>query len=89
MVLLPPPCCGCCCGALPAHAPRLPLPRSTTLRTNRPQVPSSPDELAEARRRLAARYPLADFAAARRRLDPKNILGSPALDALLPPAGDA
>lgn len=52
------------------------------------QVPAGEAELAEARRRLAARYPLAEFAAARRRLDPQNVLGGPALDALLAP-GDA
>ncbi len=34
--------------------------------------------------RLARRYPVAAFNAARRRLDPHNILGSQMMDALLP-----
>lgn len=48
------------------------------------QVPADAAQLAAMQRRLAARYPAAVFAAARRRLDPKNVLGSPAIDALLP-----
>lgn len=52
------------------------------------QVPADAAELAAMQRRLAARYPTAAFAAARRRLDPKNVLGSPMVDALLP-RGDA
>lgn len=48
------------------------------------EVPSDPAELAAMQARLAARYPLAAFAEARRRLDPNNILGGPLVDALLP-----
>lgn len=70
-------------------APLPSFPHKSTPLIHRPplppaQVPSDAEELEAARRRLAAHYPLAAFAAARRRLDPKNILGSPALDALLP-----
>lgn len=50
------------------------------------EVPSDPAELPAVQARLAARYPLAAFNAARRRLDPHNILGSPMMDALLPRA---
>lgn len=49
-----------------------------------PQVPADAQELQAVRQRLAARYPLAAFNVARRRLDPKNVLGSPMVDALLP-----
>jgi hypothetical protein len=48
------------------------------------QVPSDPAEVAAVQRRLAARYPVGAFNAARWRLDPHNILGSPMMDALLP-----
>ena len=40
-----------------------------------------PEEL---QRKLAARYPVADFNAARKRLDPKNILSNPLMDAMFP-----
>lgn len=48
------------------------------------EAPAEEGELAAMRGRLAGRYPTAAFAAARRRLDPRNILGSARLDALLP-----
>lgn len=49
------------------------------------EVPAMSDaELAAARARLAKRYPVEKFAAARRRLDPKNILGNETVDALFP-----
>ncbi|KAL4857423.1 L-galactono-1 [Chlorella vulgaris] len=48
------------------------------------EVPSDPAQLAAMQQRLASRYPVAAFNAARRRLDPHNILGSPMMDALLP-----
>jgi hypothetical protein len=45
---------------------------------------------AETRARLARRYPLDEFNAARARLDPKGILASPRLEAILPhPRGAA
>jgi len=47
------------------------------------EAPADADELAAKRAWLERRYPLAAFRAARRRLDPKNILGSEHLDALL------
>ena len=53
------------------------------------EPPSEADPAARAARlgamraRLAARFPLEAFARARGELDPKNILGSPALDELL------
>lgn len=50
------------------------------------EVPAEAAELAAVQRRLAARYPTATFAAARRRLDPKNVLGSSHIDALMPRA---
>lgn len=40
-------------------------------------------EWREIRDRLSKKYPLAAFHAARQRLDPKNILGNGALDAVL------
>jgi hypothetical protein len=39
---------------------------------------------AKLRERLAARFPVADFNAARRSLDPKNILANNIVDALFP-----
>jgi hypothetical protein len=64
-------------------------PESSSLPPSTPppcaaQVPSDPAELAAVQRRLAARYPVGAFNAARRRMDPHNILGSPMMDALLP-----
>lgn len=50
------------------------------------QVPAEAAELAAVQRRLAARYPTATLAAARQRLDPKNVLGSSHIDALMPRA---
>ncbi len=47
------------------------------------EVPSEPLAAARMRQALASRFPLDRFAAARARLDPHNILGSDALDALL------
>ncbi|PSC76820.1 L-galactono-1,4-lactone dehydrogenase isoform A [Micractinium conductrix] len=47
------------------------------------EAPEDPADLAAMQARLAARYPLAAFNAARRRLDPRNVLGSPKLDTLL------
>jgi FAD/FMN-containing dehydrogenase len=41
-------------------------------------------EVRDLRARLAARYPVARFAKARRALDPKNILSNHIVDALLP-----
>lgn len=66
-----------CCPGLVSH-PWPPVHLSSR------QVPADAAELAAVQRRLAARYPAAAFAAARRRLDPKNVLGSPTIDALLP-----
>jgi L-galactono-1,4-lactone dehydrogenase len=48
------------------------------------EVPADPQQLSAVQARLAARYPLTAFSAARRRLDPHNILGSPMVDALMP-----
>lgn len=42
---------------------------------------SAPEEL---QRKLAARFPVDDFNAARKRLDPKNILSNVTLDAMFP-----
>jgi hypothetical protein len=53
------------------------------------EVPDDPEALQTVRRRLAERYPLAAFAAARCRLDPRNVLGSRMVDALLGPPGAA
>jgi L-galactono-1,4-lactone dehydrogenase len=53
------------------------------------EPPADPDPAAAAARlgrmraALAARFPLARFSAARRELDPKNILGNAMFDALL------
>lgn len=41
------------------------------------------------RERLAKRYPLEQFAAARRRLDPKGILANDILDKLIPSGEEA
>lgn len=41
-------------------------------------------ELRELQARLAARYPVVRFAAARRQLDPQGILGNSLIDTLLP-----
>ena len=43
-----------------------------------------PGRLAELRARLAARYAVAAFAAARARLEPHNILANALLEAVLP-----
>lgn len=51
------------------------------------EPPAEPGALAAMRARLAARYPLAQFNAARARLDPMNVLGSPLVDAVLPREG--
>lgn len=48
------------------------------------EVPADAQQLSAVQARLSARYPLAAFSAARRRLDPHNILGSPMVDALMP-----
>ena len=48
-----------------------------------PKPVADPKELAELRERVRARYPVAQFAAARARLDPKNIMGNRLVDALL------
>lgn len=47
-------------------------------------MPSDPAQLEVVQQRLAQRYPVAAFNAARQRLDPNDILGSPMMDALLP-----
>jgi hypothetical protein len=47
------------------------------------EVPESAEGLEEMRARLAARYPLQAFAQARKRLDPKNILGNTLVDTVL------
>lgn len=48
------------------------------------EVPQEgPDAVAKARERLAKRYPLKEFNAARRKFDPKNILGNKLVDTLL------
>ena len=52
------------------------------------EVPDDPAQLAATQARLAARYPVAAFNAARQRLDPHNILGSPMIEALFPRAAD-
>eukprot|EP00887_Chlorella_sp_A99_P007279 scaffold2.g7279.t1 len=58
------------------------------------ELPSDPGKgrfpraAAALRARVAARYPVAEFAAARRRLDPHNILGNELVDALLPRGGE-
>lgn len=52
------------------------------------ELPSDPGAAAALRARVAARYPVAEFAAARRRLDPHNILGNELVDALLPRGGE-
>lgn len=41
-------------------------------------------DLDAVRRRLAERFPIADFNALRRRLDPKNILSNRIIDTLFP-----
>lgn len=46
-------------------------------------------ELRDLRARLAARYPVARFAEARRALDPRSILSNRIVDALLPRDGTA
>jgi L-galactono-1,4-lactone dehydrogenase len=53
------------------------------------EAPLEAAELAAARARLAARYPVGRFLEARRRLDPKNVLGNRLVDELLgsPAAG--
>ena len=43
-----------------------------------------PQSAGALRRRLAERYPVREFAAARRRLDPKGIMSNPLFDELLP-----
>jgi hypothetical protein len=48
-----------------------------------PAGPGAEPRLAAMRAALAARYPLGDLAAARRELDPKNVLGSAMFDRLL------
>ncbi len=48
--------------------------------------PGTEGERAAMRAQLAARFPLERFAAARAAVDPKGILGSPALDQLIAPS---
>ena len=43
-----------------------------------------PEDLERIRRRVAKRYPVEQFNAARRKLDPKNILSNDLIDALFP-----
>ena len=50
------------------------------------EVPQDPAQLAALQARLAARYPVAAFNAARQQLDPHNVLGSPMVEALFPRA---
>jgi len=50
-----------------------------------PEGRGAPEELRATRKRLANKYPLRDFNEARRRLDPKGILGNDLIDALLRP----
>ena len=50
------------------------------------QVPQREADLERMRERLAQRYPLDQFAEARARLDPKNILANDMIDALFPTA---
>ena len=47
------------------------------------EVPETEDDIKEKRAQLRARYPLEDFVDARKRLDPKNILGNDLVDKLL------
>lgn len=47
------------------------------------EMPESADELTHLRRRLAARFPLAELNQAKRELDPKGILGNTLVDSLL------
>lgn len=49
------------------------------------EIPTDHGALRDLKARLAARYPLARFAAVRKQLDPKNILGNRLVDTLLPP----
>ena len=49
------------------------------------EVPHSEEAKARMQAQLAERYPVHDFQTARRTLDPKNVLGSTRVDALLPP----
>jgi L-galactono-1,4-lactone dehydrogenase len=50
------------------------------------EVPEGdPEAVERLRARLAARYPLAEFAAARARLDPRNVLGNALVDVALAP----
>ncbi len=55
---------------------------SPTTRKNTFLTPAG--ELRDLQARLAARYPVARFAAARRALDPHNILSNRLVDSLLP-----
>lgn len=50
------------------------------------QVPQREADLEKMKGRLSERYPLDQFAEARARLDPKNILANDILDALFPVA---
>ena len=47
------------------------------------EVPHSAAQLANVRRRLAERYPLEELNAAKRQLDPSNVLGNDLVDTLL------
>jgi len=49
------------------------------------EIPESPDELRWVRARLAERFPVAELNAAKRKLDPKGILGNHLIDTLLMP----
>jgi len=47
------------------------------------EIPDSVDELQWVRARLAERFPVAEFNAAKRKLDPKHVLGNHLIDTLL------
>ena len=48
-------------------------------------LPDDPAELSRMRERLAERYPLQELYAAKRKLDPKGVLGNTLIDTLLLP----
>ena len=52
------------------------------------ELPDDPAELAEMRARLAERFPLKELHAAKRKLDPKGVLGNTLIDTLLLPERD-
>ena len=51
------------------------------------ELPATADELATMRSRLSERFPLEELYAAKRKLDPKAILGNSLIDSLLLPDG--